>query len=182
MPRVIKSKSSDAKFPKSPTGIQGLDDIINGGLPKNRPTLLLGNTGCGKTIMAMGFLVNGITMYNEPGVFMAVEENTGELEVNVKSLGYDLATYIEENNLYLEHVEINRDEIGETGKYSIEGLFVRLERAIDMVKAKRVVLDSLDALFYGLDYVTLRSEFQRLFSWLKQKKVTAIITAEIGKH
>ncbi|MEO8413011.1 MAG: circadian clock protein KaiC [Ginsengibacter sp.] len=182
MPRVIKSKSSDAKFPKSPTGIQGLDDIINGGLPKNRPTLLLGNTGCGKTIMAMGFLVNGITMYNEPGVFMAFEENTGELEVNVKSLGYDLATYIEENNLYLEHVEINRDEIGETGKYSIEGLFVRLERAIDMVKAKRVVLDSLDALFYGLDYVTLRSEFQRLFSWLKQKKVTAIITAEIGNN
>ncbi|MEP6949181.1 MAG: circadian clock protein KaiC [Ginsengibacter sp.] len=180
MAKAIKSKSSNLKLPKSATGIQGMDDITNGGLPKNRPTLLLGNTGCGKTIMAMEFLVNGITMFNEPGVFMAFEEKTEELEVNVKSLGYDLTKYVEDNKIYLEHVEINRDEVRETGKYSIEGLFVRLERAIDMVKAKRVVLDSLDTLFYGLDYMTLRSEFQRLFSWLKQKRVTAIITAEIG--
>lgn len=175
-----KLKATNFIFPKSLTGIQGLDEITTGGLPKNRPTLLLGNTGCGKTIMAMEFLVNGIAMLNEPGVFMAFEEKTEELIVNVNSLGYDLNKRLAENKIYLEHVQVNQDEILETGKYSIGGLFVRLEQAINKVKAKRVVLDSLDTLFYGLDYNTLRSEFQRLFSWLKDKKVTAIITAEIG--
>src|ERR1035437_1021799 len=176
----IKSKKSNFIFPKSLTGIQGLDDITTGGLPKNRPTLLLGNTGCGKTIMAMEYIVNGIVMFNEPGVFMAFEEKTDELVVNVKSLGYDLDTHLANNKIYLEHVQLNRDEILETGKYDIEGLFVRLGQAIDKVKAKRVVLDSLDTLFYGFDYKILRSAFKRLFSWLKEKKVTAIITAEVG--
>ncbi len=180
MLKTNKSKTSTFKFPKSLTGIQGLDDITTGGLPKNRPTLLLGNTGCGKTIMAMEFLVNGIVMFNEPAVFMAFEEKTDELVVNVKSLGYDLDKHLAEKKIYLEHVNLNRDEIMETGKYDIEGLFVRLGQAIDKVKAKRVVLDSLDTLFYGLDYKILRSEFKRLFGWLKEKKVTAIITAEIG--
>ena len=175
-----KSKASNFIFPKSLTGIQGLDEITSGGLPKNRPTLLLGNTGCGKTIMAMEFLVNGIVKFNEPGVFMAFEEKTEELIVNVHSLGYELNKHLAENKIYLEHISINRAEVLETGKYSIEGLFVRLEQAINKVTATRVVLDSLDTLFYGLDYKTLRSEFQRLFSWLKDKKVTAIITAEIG--
>ena len=175
-----KSKASSFIFPKSLTGIQGLDEITTGGLPKNRPTLLLGNTGCGKTIMAMEFLINGIVMFNEPGVFMAFEEKTQELVVNVNSLGYDLDKHVEENKLYLEHVRVNQAEILETGKYNIQGLFVRLEQAIDKVKAKRVILDSLDTLFYGLDYKTLRLEFERLFSWLKDKKVTAIITAEVG--
>ena len=176
-----KLKAPKFKFPKSLTGIEGLDDITTGGLPKNRPTLLLGNTGCGKTIMAMEFIVNGITMFNEPGVFMAFEEKTDELEMNVKSLGYDLRTHLAENKIYLEHANINRDEMVETGKYDIEGLFVRLEQAIKKVKAKRVVLDSLDTLFYAFDYKILRSEFKRLFSWLKEKNVTAIITAEIGE-
>jgi circadian clock protein KaiC len=181
MSEIVKSKVSDFKFPKSLTGIQGLDDITGGGLPKYRPTLLLGNTGCGKTIMAMEFLVNGIVMHNEPGVFMAFEEKTDELEVNVKSFGYDLDKHLAENKMYLEHVQNNGNDFRETGKYSIEGLFVRLGQAIDKVNAKRVVLDSLDTLFYGLDYATLRSEFQRLFSWLKEKNVTAIITAEMGE-
>lgn len=180
MQKVKKSKTSNFKFPKSLTGIQGLDDITTGGIPKNRPTLLLGNTGCGKTIMAMEFLINGIVNFNEPGIFMTFEEKTDELVLNVESLGFDLNTHLAENKIYLEHVEINRDEIFETGKYNIEGLFVRLGQAIDKVKAKRVVLDSLDTLFYGFDYKILRSEFIRLFSWLKEKKVTAIITAEIG--
>ena len=178
---VSKSKKSRFKFPKSPTGIQGLDDITMGGLPKNRPTLLLGNTGCGKTILAMEFIVNGIVLYNEPGVFMAFEEKTDELVVNVKSLGYDLTRHIEENKLYLEHVQITRDDNQETGKYDIEGLFVRLRQAINNVNAKRVVLDSLDTLFYGFDARILRAEFKRLFTWLKEKNVTAIITAEIGE-
>ena len=174
-----KSKASNSKFAKSPTGIQGLDDITRGGLPKNRPTLLLGNTGCGKTIMGMEFLVNGIAMFDEPGVFMAFEEKTEELVLNVNSLGYNLNAHLANNKIYLEHVHIDRTEI-DTGKYTIEGLFVRLEQAINKVKAKRVVLDSLDTLFYGFDYQILRSEFKRLFSWLKVKKVTAIVTAEVG--
>jgi circadian clock protein KaiC len=111
----VKSKTSNPiaigfKFPKSSTGIQGLDDITTGGLPKNRPTLLLGNTGCGKTIMAMEFLVNGIVMFDEPAVFMAFEEKTDELVLNVKSLGYDLDTHLANNKIYLEHVQVDRNE------------------------------------------------------------------------
>jgi circadian clock protein KaiC len=140
MQKVTKIKTPDFQFPKSLTGIQGLDDITTGGLPKNRPTLLLGNTGCGKTIMAMEFLVNGIVQFNEPAVFMAFEEKTDELELNVKSLGYDLNKHIATHKIYLEHIQINRNETEETGQYDIEGLFVRLEQAINKVKAKRVVL------------------------------------------
>ncbi|MES2397189.1 MAG: circadian clock protein KaiC [Bacteroidota bacterium] len=182
MLKVKKLKATNLKFPKSLTGIQGLDEITTGGLPKNRPTLLLGNTGCGKTVMAMEFLVNGIVLFNEPGVFIAFEEKADELAMNAKSLGYDLDKLRSANKIYLEHVNlpINNSEALDTGKYDIEGLFVRLGQAIEKVKAKRVVLDSLDTLFYGLDYQILRSEFKRLFSWLKERKVTAIITAEIG--
>lgn len=180
MQKVNKSNTVGFKFPKSPTGIPGLDDITTGGLPKNRPTLVLGNAGCGKTIMAMEFLINGIEMFDEPGVFMAFEEKTDELILNVESLGYDLNKLIANRKLYLEDVRINPDEIHHTGKYDLEGLFIRLGLAIDIVKAKRVVLDSLDALFSGYSQDIVRSEFKRLFNWLKEKKVTAIITGEIG--
>jgi circadian clock protein KaiC len=178
--KVKRTTAPASKIQKSLTGIQGFDDITGGGLPRYRPTILLGNTGSGKTIMAMEFLINGITMHNEPGVFMAFEEDPEELAVNVSSLGYDLNKHVSENNLYVEHVEISPVENFETGKYDLEGLFVRIAHAIDKVKAKRIVLDSLDSLFSGLDHQTLRSEFKRLFAWLKKKKVTAIITAEMG--
>jgi circadian clock protein KaiC len=174
-------KRSTTKFPKAITGILGLDVITNGGIPKNRPTLILGNTGCGKTIMAMEFLVRGIEMFNEPAVFLSFEEKTDELEMNVRSLGFDLNKLIADKKIYLEHVHINQEGIKETGKYNIEGIFVRLSQAIARVKARRVVLDSLDALFYNFDPRILRAEFKRLISWLKEKKVTAIITGEIGK-
>ena len=177
---ISKTNTNNFKFSKSLTGIQGLDEITNGGLPRNRSTLLLGNTGCGKTIMAMEFLINGIVLFDEPAVFMAFEEKKEELILNVKSLGYDLDTHIANNKLYIEQVRITPDEIIETGMYDLEGLFVRLEQAIYKVMAKRVVLDSLDKLFYGLDEKILRSEFLRLLTWLKEKGVTAIITSEIG--
>lgn len=180
MEKGSKSKTANFTFPKSPTGILGLDDITTGGLPKNRPTLLLGNAGCGKTILAMEFLLNGIQLFGENGVYMTFEEKTEELITNVSSLGYDLDKYIENNKLYLDAVKINPDEIQQTGKYDLEGLFIRLGVAIDKVKAKRVVLDSLDALFAGYDLKVLRQEFKRLIAWLKEKKVTAIITGEIG--
>lgn len=166
---------------KAKTGIQGLDDVTYGGIPENRPTLVVGNVGTGKTVMAMGFIINGITMYDEPGVFMTFEEKTDELKVNMISMGYELDKFISENKLYLERLHVDQMEIQETGRYNIDGLFVRLGAAIEKVKAKRIVLDSLDTLFTGLDDKILRAEFKRLFFWLKEKKVTAIITAEVGK-
>lgn len=180
MSKVRKTIKHDLKFPKSLTGIEGLDVLTDGGLPKHRPTLVLGNTGCGKTIMAMEFLVKGIILFDEPGVFMSFEENTEELEINVKSLGFELDKHIDSNKLYLEYIPIVPDTHRETGKYDIEGLFVRLGEAIIRVKAKRVVLDSLDKLFYGFEHKILRSEFKRLLTWLKAKNVTAIITGETG--
>lgn len=175
-------KSAAFKFPKVLTGIQGFDEITTGGLPKNRPALLAGNPGSGKTLMGMQFLVNGVLMYNEPGVFITFEEKKDELILNVESLGYDLHKLITKNKIYVEQVRTNKDAVLKSGEYSIEGLFVRLEHAINKVKAKRVVLDSLDTLFSKLDAGILRTEFQRLFGWLKDKKVTAIITAEGGDN
>jgi circadian clock protein KaiC len=165
---------------KSKTGIQGLDDITYGGLPDCRPTLVVGSVGSGKTVMGMEFITNGIALYNEPGVFMTFEEKVDELKLNVLSMGHDLEKFIADNKLYLERLHIDQMEIQETGRYNIDGLFIRLGAAIDKVKAKRVVLDSLDTLFTGLDHRILRSEFRRLLFWLKEKKVTAIITAEVG--
>ena len=182
MSKVSKSKAPGFIFPKSQTGIRGFDDITDGGLPKNRPTLIAGEPGCGKTVLAMEFIVNGAVMFNEPGVFMTFEESTDELALNMSSFGYDLHALLDKNKIYLEQVQMNAEVIQEAGRYGIEGLFVRLEQAIDKVRAKRVVLDSLDTLFHGLDYETLRLEFKRLFSWLKQKKVTVIVTAEIGEN
>lgn len=178
MKKTAKARGFPPKFPKSPTGIQGLDDITQGGLPKNCATLVAGNAGCGKTVLAMEFIVNGIVMLGEPGVFMSFEEKTDELKLNVASLGYDLDSFASKKKLLLDHVQMGAENFRAAGKYDIEGLFARLGYAIDKIKAKRVVIDSLDTLFSGLDSHTLRWEFKRLFSWLKQKKVTAIITAE----
>ncbi len=165
---------------KSKTGIDGLDDITNGGIPKNRPTLVVGAPGTGKTVLSMQYIVNGIILYNEPGVYLTFEEKTDELQINLSSMGLDLNKHIEQNKLYLERLHVDRNEIQQSGKFSIDGLFVRLGLAIDKVKATRVVLDSLDTLFAGFDNGILRSELKRLFFWLKDRKVTAIITAEAG--
>lgn len=180
-PKINISDNQNYSLPKSATGIKGLDEITFGGLPENRTTLLMGNAGCGKTIIGMEFLVNGIAMHDEHAVFMTFEENKNELVLNVKSLGYDLDTYIAKEKIYIDQVQINPDELVKAGEYDLEGIFVRLDQAINKVKAKRVVLDSLDKLFYNIDEKVLRSEFKRLLSWLKEKQVTAIITAEIGE-
>jgi len=167
---------------KSPTGIQGLDELTGGGLPQGRPTLLCGSAGCGKTLLAMEFLVRGAVDSGEPGVFMAFEENTGDLAKNFASLGHDLKALAAQKKLLLEFVHIERSEIEETGEYDLEGLFIRLGHAIDSIGAKRVVLDTIEALFSGLsDTAILRAELRRLFRWLKEKGVTAIITGERGE-
>ncbi len=165
---------------KTPTGIKGFDNLTLGGIPQNRPTLVVGGIGSGKTFMAMQFILKGIAMYDEPGVFMTFEEKADELLTNVSNLGFELGTMIKEKKLYLEHLHVSHNEYHEAGKYNIDGLFIRLEKAIESIHAKRIVLDSLDSLFVNLDISMLRSEFKRLFFWLKEKNVTAIITAELG--
>lgn len=167
---------------KAPTGISGLDEITGGGLPKGRPTLVCGGTGCGKTLFSMEFLIRGVTQFGEPGVFMSFEEKSGELVTNFASLGFDLNELTASKKLALDYVHIDRSEIEETGDYDLEGLFIRLGYAIDSIGAKRVVLDTIEALFSGLDNeATLRAELRRLFRWLKDKGVTAIVTGEQGE-
>jgi len=166
---------------KSPTGIKGFDEITGGGVPKGRPILVCGGAGCGKTLFAIEFLVRGATEFNEPGVFMSFEETNEELTINVASLGFDLKDLILKKKLVLDHVHIERSEIEETGEYDLEALFIRLGYAIDSIGAKRVVLDTIESLFAGLpNQLILRAELRRLFRWLKDKGVTAIITGERG--
>lgn len=167
---------------KSPTGITGLDEITGGGLPSGRPTLVCGSAGCGKTMLAMEFLVRGATQFGEPGVFMMFEENAKELTENVRSLGFELDSLVEQRKIVLDHVHIERSEIEETGEYDLEGLFIRLGYAIDSIGAKRVVLDTVEALFAGLpNHAILRAELRRLFRWLKDRRMTAVITGEKGE-
>jgi circadian clock protein KaiC len=168
-------------LPKAATGIKGLDEITCGGLPRGRPTLVCGSAGCGKTLLAMEFLVRGAIEFGEPGVFLAFEETAEELTQNVRSLGFDLDALAERKMLVLDFVHVERSQIEETGEYDLEGLFIRLGYAIDSIGAKRVVLDTLETLFSGLSNdAVLRAELRRLFRWLKDKGVTAVITAERG--
>ena len=168
-------------LPKAATGIDGFDEVTLGGLPQGRPTLLCGSAGCGKTLFSMTFLVKGATEFNEPGVFMSFEEAAPDLAANVASLGYDIDGLVAAKKLVIDHVRVERSEIEEAGDYDLEGLFVRLGYAIDTIGAKRVVLDTLETLFSGLSNTAiLRAELRRLFGWLKEKGVTAIITAERG--
>ena len=166
---------------KVPTGIRGFDEITGGGLPAGRPTLVCGGAGCGKTLFGMEFLVRGAALHGEPGVFVSFEENADELTRNVASLGFDLAGLVADKKLAIDHVHVERSEIDETGDYDLEGLFVRLGFAIDSIGAKRVVLDTIEALFAALPSEgILRAELRRLFRWLKDRGVTAIITGERG--
>jgi circadian clock protein KaiC len=180
----VKKNNTHKKFalPKTPTGVEGLDEITEGGLPKGRPTLICGGAGCGKTLLSMQFLIKGILDYKEPGVFMSFEETAPDLVQNVLSLGFDIEKLKNEKKLIIDHVRVERSEIEEAGEYDLDGLFIRLGYAIDTVKAKRVVLDTIESLFSGLDnQAILRAELRRLFSWLKEKGVTAIITGERGE-
>jgi circadian clock protein KaiC len=177
-----KTKSHHFIFPKTPTGVDGLDEITEGGFPKGRPTLICGGAGCGKTLMSMQFLIKGITDHNENGVFMSFEEPSDDLTLNVKSLGFDLEQLKKDKKLVVDHVRVERSEIEEAGEYDLDGLFIRLGHAIDSIKATRVVLDTIESLFAGLDnQAILRAELRRLFHWLKTKGVTAVITGERGE-
>ena len=169
-------------LPKSPTSIQGFDEITGGGLPKGRPTLVCGGAGCGKTLFSIEFLVRGATVYNEPGVFISFEETEKELTANVTSLGFDLTDLIKSKMIWLEHIHLERGEIEQKGEYDLVGLFVHIHNAIESIGAKRVVLDTIESLFSELPNPTaVRTELRRLFSWLKKKNVTTIVTGEKGE-
>jgi circadian clock protein KaiC len=168
------------EIPKVATGIWGLDEITGGGLPRGRPTLICGGPGCGKTVMAMEFLVRGARA-GEPGVFMSFEESAEELALNVRSFGFDIPGLIADERLLVDHVRVERSEIQETGDYDLDGLFIRLGHAIGKIGATRVVLDTIESLFSGLENTAvLRAELRRLFHWLKDRGVTTIITGERG--
>src|SRR5471030_599688 len=179
--KTKRKSSAPQSLPKSRTGIRGLDEITGGGLPTGRPTLICGGAGCGKTLLAMEFLVRGATQYGEPGVFMAFEETGEELTENVASLGFDLKALIATKKLVLDYVYVDRSEFQESGEYDLEGLFIRLGYAIDSINAKRVVLDTIEGLFAGLpNQAIVRAELRRLFRWPKEKGVTVVMTGERG--
>ncbi|MBS1190976.1 MAG: circadian clock kinase KaiC [Rhodocyclaceae bacterium] len=178
----ISSRPQPAGLAKAPTGIAGLDQVMYGGLPKGRPTLVCGGPGTGKTLLAMEFLVKGVTDYGEPGVFMSFEESGKDLSQNVASLGFDVDRLVAEKKMVVDQVRIERSEIEETGEYDLQGLFIRLGLAIDSIGAKRVALDTIEVLFSTLtNEGILRAELRRLFRWLKEKGVTAVITGERGE-
>ncbi len=167
---------------KTPTGIYGLDQVTGGGLPHGRPTLVCGGPGCGKTLFAMEFLVRGAVQYGEPGVFITFEEKEEDLVENVASLDFDLKQLIARKKIAVDYVRVEKNEIEESGEYDLDGLFVRLDYALKKIKAKRVVLDTIETLFGGLSNVgILRAEIRRLFFWLKDRGITTIITGERGE-
>ena len=181
-PKRKKVRQQLSLLAKTPTGISGLDEITGGGLPTGRPSLVCGAAGCGKTLLSLEFIFKGATVYGEPGVFVAFEEKAEELAMNVASLGFDLPKLQKDKLIKIDHVHIDRSEIEETGEYDLDGLFIRLGYAIDSIGAKRVVLDTIENIFSGLDnQAILRAELRRLFGWLKEKGVTAIITGERGE-
>ena len=174
--------TANQELAKSPSGIQGLDEITNGGLPRGRPTLICGGAGSGKTLLAASFLLNGVVEFDEPGILMTFEETGEELASDLASLGYDLGKLVREGKLIVDYVRVERSEIEETGEYDLEGLFVRLEYAVSSIGAKRIVLDTIESLFAGLSNPgILRAELRRLFRWLKDKGLTAVLTGERGE-
>ena len=183
MPATRPAVPRPSRLRKCQTGVRGLDEITQGGLPRGRTSLICGGPGCGKTLLAAEFIVRGISEFKEPGVFMAFEETVDDLASNVASLGFDLKDLIRRGLLAADYVRIEKSEIEETGEYDLEGLFVRLGSLIDEVGAKRVALDTLEALFAGLSNEgIIRAELRRLFRWLKDKRVTSVITAEQGDN
>jgi len=176
------SSASAERLEKARTGIAGFDEVTNGGVPKGRPSIVCGGPGCGKTMFAVEFLVRGATEYNEPGVLMTFEETSEEMTKNVASLGFDLKGLAARKKLVLEYVRIEPAEIHETGEYDLEGLFIRLQHAVDRIGAKRVVLDTVEAIFSGFANTgLLRAEIRRLFRWLKDRGLTTVVTAEKGE-
>ena len=179
----LNGGSHGTSLPKAMTGIKGFDEISAGGLPRGRTTIVCGGPGCGKTMLGMEFLIRGAQEFNEPGVLVAFEETPQEIECNVASLGFDLRNLVDSKKLFLDYVHVEPSEIQETGDYDLEGFFIRIQHAVDSVGAKRIFLDTIEALFSGFSNEgVLRAELRRLFRWLKERNLTTVITAEKGEN
>lgn len=177
-----KSPSRLPVLQKALTGIEGFDEITGGGLPAGRTSLVCGSAGCGKSLFSLEFLIRGATEFGEPGVLLTFDETLDDIRTNVASLGFDIDRLIAQKKLHVDFVKISRHEIDESGDYDLEGLFIRLSHAIARVKARRVVIDTLETLFAGLsNQALLRSELRRLFTWLKERNLTSIVTGERGE-
>jgi circadian clock protein KaiC len=183
MAKKIKHGSRElTPLQKAPTGIQGLDEITEGGLPQGRTTIVCGGPGCGKTMLGIEFLVRGALEFNEPGVLMAFEETPEDIASNVASLGFDIEDLAAKKKLFLDYISVEPSEIEETGEYDLEALFIRLQNAVETIGAKRVMFDTVEALFTGFaNPGILRAEFRRLFRWLKDRGLTTVLTAERGE-
>lgn len=180
--RLTLATPTPSGIEKAPTGIKGFDQLTLGGLPRGRSTLLCGAAGCGKTLFAMTFLVEGALRHDEAGVIVSFEERSADLAANVASLGYDVPALVDQNKILIDHIELRSSETDETPDYDLEGLFIRLDVLIRKVNARRVVLDTIETLFSSFkDTSVLRTELRRLFEWLKDRGVTAIITGERGE-
>lgn len=178
---VKKSKKALRGIEKSPTGIKGIDLITYGGIPKGRPTLICGNAGSGKTMMALEMLIHGALEFNEPGVILSFEESREDLIKNIASMGFDLEELERKNLIHIDHIQVDMKEYFEAGEYDLEGLFIRIQNAVNKIGAKRIAIDTIEILFSGfLNEALLRSELKRLFDWLKDKGLTAILTGEQG--
>lgn len=181
MAKKIKLSNPASALKKVPTGITGLDEITFGGLPLDRPTLVAGGSGCGKTLLGAEFLARGALEYDEPGVFVSFEESAKEIIKNTQSLGFNFESLIKKKKIHIEEIIIDPRELKEVGEYNLDALFIRLNQAIKKVSAKRIVLDTVETLFTNFsNQVIVRAELNRLFRWLKEKKVTAVITGEKG--
>jgi circadian clock protein KaiC len=179
--RPTKSEQRERGLAKTPSGIAGLDEVTDGGLPKGRPTLVCGGPGCGKSLLGIEFLVRGALDHDEPGVLMTFEETADDIRKNIASLGFDLDVLVRRKKLVVDYVKVERQEIDENGEYDLQGLFIRLDYAIKQIGAKRVMLDTIESLFSGLsNLAVLRSELRRLFQWLKEQGMTTIVTGERG--
>jgi circadian clock protein KaiC len=178
----LQKRTDRRLLPKTPTGITGFDEVTGGGLPTGRPTLVCGSAGCGKTLFATEFLIRGAIDYGESGVFVSFEETARDLSANVRSLGFDLDDLIRRKKLFIDHIHVERSDVEESGDYDLEGLFIRLQHAVTKVGAKRIVLDTVESIFSSFsNTAVLRSELRRLFTWLKDKGLTAVITGEKGE-
>src|SRR5271155_470228 len=178
-PKTARAIAELEPIEKAPSGIRGLDEITGGGLPRGRTTIVCGGPGCGKTMLGIEFLVRGAIEFDEPGVLMAFEETPADIATNVASLGFDIEDLADRKKLFLDYISVDPSEIQETGDYDLEGLFIRLQSAVDAIGAKRVMFDTLEALFSGFsNQRVLRAELRRLFRWLKDRGLTAVVTAE----
>ncbi len=179
---IMKISGEKPGIPKVPTGIPGLDDITFGGLPEGRPTLVTGYAGCGKTVFAMQFVLNGIVRYGESGVYISLEEGETDLRQNMASLGYHLEEMEQAGRLHLETITLKHSALYRSGHFDLSPIFLRIEEAVNKVGAKRLAIDTFELIFNDIeDENIFRQELARLIRWLKERELTVVFSSELPR-